>query len=437
MARFGHIFVVLQLIPLYSYKQFYFVNCLLTKRPDNRKDWIVNANFGGFWRPRLVAGACLILLIPTTVAWLVNLELAIKIFAPSWKLLEVILPTSIFRICVLLSVDLSTVSTLVPVLLFLFPLIQAVRAGRGQLPASAPATGNEWMPYPPHFPYFLVMLGLFGTLYGLLIGLEVSGVEGFIAYRPTNDSISQSLTRLLAGAATAIWSSLLGLIGAFLAAQPVPWLFRRLIGVEQPPETVSLVNTIHALTMDLRGLAEASREFRNTLAPEAASGFLGKLDGIELNLRNLTSAMERTTSAIEKLAEERLQEREAIQQQTAELQAISAKVQPLEAIRDTGQKTLSRLESVQQGFEKTAELQARWGRHLEEANAAAHLSAATLQRIAGDLPGYALGIQQKLDGIAESNRDNLRLLREERDSFRRSLAAYMKQEETEKAPKKA
>ena len=384
-----------------------------------------------------MAGACLILLISTTVVWLVNLELAIKIFAPAWKLLEVILPNSIFRLCVLLSVDLSTVSTLIPVLLFLFPLIQAVRAARGRLPAPAPATGNEWMPYPPHFPYFLIMLGLFGTLYGLLIGLEVSGVEGFIAYRPTNNSISQSLTRLLAGAATAIWSSLLGLIGAFLAAQPIPWLFRRLIGVEQPPETVSLVNTIHSLTMDLRGLAEASREFRNTLAPEAVNGFLGKLDGIELNLRNLTGAMERTTSAIEKLAAERLQEREAIQQQTAELKEISAKVQYLEAIRDTGQKTLSRLESVQQSFDKAAELQAGWTRHLEEANEAARLSAATLTRIAGDLPSYSLGIQQKLDGIIESNCDNLRQLREERDSFRRSLAAYINQEETEKAHKKA
>ena len=395
----------------------------------------MNSNYRSAGRPGLVNGFCLVLLIPSVVAWLVNLELAIKIFAPSFTLLELVLPGSIFRTCVLLSVDLSTVSTLVPLLLFLFPLIQGIRAVRGRL--SAPATGNEWMPYPPHFPYFLVMLGLFGTLYGLLIGLEVSGVEGFVAYRPTSDSISQALTRLLAGAATAIWSSLLGLIGAFLAAQPIPWLFRRLIGVAQPPETVSLAHTVHALTVDLRGLAEASLEFRNTLAPEAVKGFLGKLDEIELNLRNLTEAMAHVTSAAEKLAAERQEEREALQQQTVELKAISAKVQQLDMIGDTGRKTLSRLESVQLSFDKAIELQAGWTRYFAEANEAARLSAATLTRIAADLPSYSTGIQQKLESVIESNRDNLRKLTEERDSFRRSLAAYVKQEETEKAQNKA
>lgn len=375
------------------------------------------------------------LLMPAALVWLVNLELAVKIFAPSWKLMELILPNSIFRTCVLLAVDLSTVSTLVPVLIFLFPLVHAVKSARGQLPA--PVAGHAWLPYPPHFPYFLVMLGLFGTLYGLLIGLEASGVEGFIAYRPNNDSISHSLTRLLAGAATAIWSSLVGLMGAFFAAQPVPWLFRRLLAVAQPSETGSLVDTIHKLTMDLQGLAEASREFRNTLAPETFGGVLQKLDKIELHLLNLTGAMGCVTSAIEQLAAERLREREAIAQQTAELKEISSRVQPLTAIRDLGNEILSRIESVRLSFDKTAGLQAGWTRHFAETNEAACLSAATLQRISDDLPVYSRGIQQKLDSVIESNRDNLRLLREERDSFRRSIAAYIKQEETEKASRKA
>lgn len=397
----------------------------------------MNANINNPGRPKTVIAVCAVLLVPAVMAWLVNLELAMKVFAPSWKVLEYVLPGWIFRACVSLSVDMSSVSTLVPVLLFLFPLIQGIRVLRGHLRLPVPITGNEWMPYPPHFPYFLIMFGLFGTLYGLLIGLEVSGVEDFVAYRPTTDSISQSLTRLLAGTSTAIWSSLLGLIGAFLAALPIPWLFRRLMGVERPPETVSLAHTIHSLTIDLRGLGEASREFRRILAPEVVDGFLRKLDGLGIVLRNLTGATERTTSAIEKLAEERLQEREAIHQQTAALKEISGRVQQLEVIRDTGQQTLSRLDTIQKDFDKATDLLSGWTQHLGETNKAVRLSATALTRIAGDLPSYSLSIQQKLDGIVESNRDSLRQLREERESFRRSIAAYIKQEETKEAQNRA
>jgi len=225
----------------------------------------------------------------------------------------------------------------------------------------------------------------------------------------------------------------MGLTGAFLSALPIPWIFRRLVGVEQPPETVSLAQTIHALTMDLRSLAEASSEFRNTIAPEALRGFLEKINGIDLNLRNLVGAMEHITSTVEKLAEDRSRGLETIQQQTTELRKISGRVQQLEAIRDTGQKTLSQLESMQNSFDKASELQAGWTRNLEAINEAACLTASNLTRIAGDLPSYSAGIQQKLDSVVESNRDNLRQLREERDSFRRSIAAYIKQDETDKA----
>lgn len=397
----------------------------------------MNSNYRSVGKPGVLVGVCAALLVPTVIAWLVNLELAIKVFAPSWKVLEYVLPGWLFRAGMLLAADLSTVSTLVPLLLILFPLIQGSRAMRGHLHVPAPATGNEWMPYPPHFPYFLVMLGLFGTLYGLLIGLEVSGVEGFIAYRPTTDSISSSLTRLLAGTATAIWSSLLGLIGAFLAAQPIPWVFRRIIGVVQPPETVSLADTIHSLTADLRGLGEVSRELRKTLSPESVNGFFRKMDGLEIVLQNLTKAVEGTNAAIGKLNEERLQELEALRQQVAGLKEISGRVQPLESIRETGQKTLGRLETVQQDFEKTAGLLAGWTQDVAGTNAAARAAAAALTRMAGEMPSYSLSIQQKLDNIVESNRDNLRQLREERDSFRRSIAAYIKQEETEKPENKA
>ena len=383
-------------------------------------------------RAGLVAVFCAILAALSGLAWSVNLELAARVYFPSWKLLEAVLPGPLFRSFALISVDLSTVSTLVPLLLFLFPLIQALRAKRGSLPLPAPATGTEWMPYPPHFPYFLIMLGLFGTLYGLLIGLQVSGVEGFVGYRPAADSVSQSLTRLLAGTATAIWSSLIGLVGAFLAAQPVPWIFRRLAGVEQPPETVSLAQTIHSLTMDLGGLAEASRAMRATLTPAALAGFLEKLDAIDLNLRSTAGAAERISAAIEKIEGGHLDQLDALRKQAAALEAISARLGELESIRETGREALNRLRAIDASLEKSREAQAGWTRHMESSAEAARRAASAAEKISGDLPGHSTAIQQKLDGIVESNRDSLRQLREERDSFRRSIAAYIEQEETGK-----
>ena len=68
--------------------------------------------------------------------------------------------------------------------------------------------------------------GTVGTLYGLLIGLDVSGVKELGDKAQTVDKINDSLDQLLGGTATALLSSLLGLVGAFLALRPLTWLYQ-------------------------------------------------------------------------------------------------------------------------------------------------------------------------------------------------------------------
>ena len=129
-------------------------------------------------KTQLLFFVSLVLFAGALIAWLVNVEIALQAFLPGLILLSDLLPAAIHERLVWLSADLSTISTLVPVLLFLFPSMQSWRvlqAGNNVLERR----GIPSDPYPVNFSYFLVMLGLAGTLYGLLIGLDVSGVKSW------------------------------------------------------------------------------------------------------------------------------------------------------------------------------------------------------------------------------------------------------------------
>ena len=112
----------------------------------------------------LLCLACALLLLPTFAIFLVNVELAVRALYPAFRFFEHLLPGSLYRAGLPLSADLSTISTLVPVLLLLFPLVQGLRLLRAG--ERAPVLRREMQadPYPPHFAFFLVMLGLVGTL---------------------------------------------------------------------------------------------------------------------------------------------------------------------------------------------------------------------------------------------------------------------------------
>ena len=62
----------------------------------------------------------LALLVVSLVAWLVNLEVALQSYSPGLVLISDLLPSWLYLQLAWLSADLSTISTLVSVLLFLW-----------------------------------------------------------------------------------------------------------------------------------------------------------------------------------------------------------------------------------------------------------------------------------------------------------------------------
>jgi len=239
--------------------------------------------------------------LPSLLAWLVNLEVAARTLLPDWPGLLGDSPGALLQILVFLSGDLSTVSTLVPLLLFAFPLVQSLRILRRPYDDTASIHAMEALPYPAHFPFFLVMLGLTGTLYGLWIGLSVSGVTSMTDGMPNPEELPVVLDRLLDGTATALLSSLVGLIGAFLSAKPFPYLFERAACLEPVEEERSLADTIDHLTRDLKALSAASREFSSGLQPEAISDALAAVTAMESAVKAQTEALQGATGGIERL----------------------------------------------------------------------------------------------------------------------------------------
>jgi hypothetical protein len=275
----------------------------------------------------------LILLVPSVIAWLVNLEIAIQSSSPDWALFSKIIPASLFKVFAPLAADYSTVTTLVPVMIFAFPVIAAFVAIKRINKDESLAT-ISWFPYPHRFGFFLVMLGLTGTLYGLLIGMSTSGISSLTG-EATADSISESLERLLNGTATALLSSLAGLAGAFVAAEPVTWVFRHFAGVVEAEEEIALSETMEILTNDLMELSKASREVKDLLAPEKAQGLYDVLNHLDESVGNVLGGI---TSANDKLD----QISTAQQAANESLQLLKK----LESMDDSAKATVEKLNSL-------------------------------------------------------------------------------------------
>lgn len=256
-------------------------------------------------RQRSLFSLALVFLLPLPLclaAFLVNIEVALQVFFPTLHFFSRILPDSLYHLFKALSADLSTVSTLIPVMILAIPLWQIIRIIRhlSSDPTFAQRLGPD--PYPSHFGFFQVMLGLTGTLYGMYIGLDVSGVSELAGQSPTADSIRQSLDRLLGGTATALLSSLVGLIGAFITARPVPWLFGRIIGVKSDETRQTLTATIERLTEDLRGLSMASRTFTDYLNPDTANTVLQRMDKQEAATREACNKLDSIGQLIQSMS---------------------------------------------------------------------------------------------------------------------------------------
>lgn len=384
---------------------------------------------------RLLSLACLVPLPFCLGALLVNIELAIRFFVPSLHLLDRILPAGLYRLWAVLSADLSTVSTLIPVMILAFPLGQAIRVLRrlDSDPTFAQRLGPD--PYPAHFGFFQVMLGLTGTLYGMYIGLDVSGVSELAGQGPTADTIRQSLDRLLGGTATALLSSLVGLIGAFITARPVPWLFGRVTGVKADESRQTLTATIEKLTDDLRGLSKASQVFADQLNPEnarqlldrlerqenAAHDAVSKLDAIAHQLEVISqgrTAQERQVAALEHLVAIATASRDQQAQANASLAAL---IQAQATLADR----LSRLDTLEQAVKGLAPLLESQERHLAQLAQTGQQTHETMKRLAEGAEARQQETLSTLAGLAAAATAQREQVQRDQDALRSALAAYL------------
>jgi hypothetical protein len=158
-----------------------------------------------------------------TFAWLVNLDVALRFLAGGNGLyLQRIIPPAVYRVLARLAVDHSTVSTLLPLLLFAFPagLGWWLRSSRS-LPRWARPTHT---PYPLWFTKFCIMAGMFGTLVGMWFGLPSIGTDANGAVI----QVQKALTMHIEGFRTAIASSVVGLVVpcfAFCIGPVFRWAF--------------------------------------------------------------------------------------------------------------------------------------------------------------------------------------------------------------------
>ena len=239
----------------------------------------------------ILCAACAALLGPVLLAFAVNVELGLRVFWPGCGLVEGLLPGALFRQLARFSVDLSAVSTLVPLLMLAFPLVQGLRILRRKPLDAAFIRNLKADPYPAHFAFFLVMLGLVGTLHGMWIGLRTSGIDAVAAQSGSPEAIQETLDRLLGGTATAIISSLVGIVAAFFAARPVPWLFRRLIRIAEEEQRQTLSQTLETLNHDLAALGNSARGWNEEMEKIHPARLPQQLDAIVEHLARLTQCV--------------------------------------------------------------------------------------------------------------------------------------------------
>ena len=243
-----------------------------------------------------------VLMIPAFFAWVVNVEIGMRTIFPGWKLLESILPSFIYDSFLIFSDDLSTISTFIPLLLILYPFVMGWKILKLKAEHEGALSKLEHDPYPDNFPFFLVMLGLVGTLYGLLIGLDVSGVKSIGDDADSPDRIKNALDQLLGGTSTALLSSLVGLLGAFLAAKPMTAVFQWAACLPKV-ESVGLGETLEGLISDMKSLSDSSREFSERLKSTHVQEVSTTLSEIRTEMTGLRQELAHTNQIIEGLGE--------------------------------------------------------------------------------------------------------------------------------------
>lgn len=187
----------------------------------------------------------------STMAWCVNCELAFEHASGAKSLvLSRITPSWLYGAFSVVAVDLSTVSTFLPMLLTGFVAWAMLRRHRQPDKPLPWWVSSDQVPFFRGFAPFCFWSGLGGTLYGLIIGLPAGDV-----------ALHDALSNLILGFKTSIFSSLSGLVCAGLSV-PISAIFSRYVFPrEQPP---SLGETIDALRRDFDRFRDT---INDTVAP--------------------------------------------------------------------------------------------------------------------------------------------------------------------------
>ena len=200
---------------------------------------------------------CAVFFITSLIAWIVNIELGLEAILRNPTVLKSLIPGFLFRAFTPYGADLSTVTTFVPVLVFLYPILHGVKIIGTETNDPTKLRHLDPDPYPSQFVLFLVLLGLAGTLYGMLVGLQVSGIGTIEEAGATGAGVVLSIKNLLAGISTAILSSLAGLVGAFIAASPLTRIFYWAACVEEEEQEIDLVEALKNLANNIGAVSKA------------------------------------------------------------------------------------------------------------------------------------------------------------------------------------
>ena len=393
----------------------------------------------------ILAIVCLLPLPFVIGAFLVNIEVGLRVFWPNIHVFDHVLPQGLYGLYALLSADLSSVSTLIPLLILLYPLVQAIRILRQQKTDPGFAQQLEATPYPPHFGFFMIMLGLTGTLYGMFIGLNISGVNELAGQVPTPDAIRRVLDRLLGGTATALLSSLVGLIGAFFASPSIiPAVFRRAAGITGDYSPITLTETVEQLTYDLRGLSQASRIFAARLKPERADDLFERMARQEAATHAVARQLEQVNNSLlsnSKTQQETNQKLQSLEPLAATLNAVSDKIGQTNTKLDGIERTqalavdrLQPLESTGQAVQALLSALETTNQHLIHLNQVQTNSNALLgQYVAADTTQHK-EIVQRLSTMIMTAQSYTDHLQRDQHALRLALSAYLQPNEAHTHP---
>lgn len=208
-------------------------------------------------------------------------------------------------------VDQSTVTTLVLVLVLLGVARGILLLDRSRRRGEDPRRlWRQHFPFSAGFRALLVQLGLVGTIFAFIVAF------GDLAQAEVADRAALEPSILIKPLGTALWSTLAGIVAAFLVVPPIERLFERLLGVDAKAKA-SPEAAVIALNYSLGSLEAQAKSSAASL--ELLAQQVAKLStGLEPLVREVVECLAGTRQLILETSEElRLQREETARLVTA------------------------------------------------------------------------------------------------------------------------